>query len=89
MSVLKKRLMRAGSLRVVRRLIKPVPYLSTVVTIGLVGYTIRQKGLVWGLVDSGLDAMPYVGTTKGVIELFTGDLIQSSRMPRWRTAWSP
>ena len=35
----------------------------------------RKKGLVRGVVDSGLDAIPIVGTVKNVTEFFTGDLI--------------
>jgi hypothetical protein len=56
-----------------------------VLTIGLVGHDIRKKGLIKGVVNSGLDAVPFVGTAKGVIELFTGDLLSDKQpKPSWK-----
>jgi hypothetical protein len=42
---------------------------------GLAGYEIKRKGLIPGVFHVGLDVTPVVGTAKGVVELFTGDLI--------------
>ena len=73
---LTRRAMRAGGWRLARRLIKPIPIVGSALAIGLAGYEVRRKGLLGGAVHTGLDALPVVGTAKGLIELFTGDLIR-------------
>ena len=72
---LRRRLLRAGGWRVAKRLIKPIPVVGTLMVVGLAGHEIRKKGLLRGAVHVGLDATPVVGTAKGLVELFTGDLI--------------
>ena len=75
MSTVKRRIIRAGGWRLAKRVVKPIPILGSVVAVGLAGYEIRKKGLIPGVVHVGLDVTPVVGTAKGVLELFTGDLI--------------
>ena len=75
MTTLKRRLIRAGGWGVAKRLIKPIPIIGSVFAFGLAGYEIKKKGLIPGAVHVGLDVTPFVGTAKGVVELFTGDLI--------------
>jgi hypothetical protein len=75
MSTLKRRIIRAGGWGVAKRLIKPIPIVGSVFAFGLAGYEIKRKGLIPGVVHVGLDVTPIVGTAKGVVELFTGDLI--------------
>ena len=75
MTTLKRRMMRAGGWRLAKRLIKPIPIVGTLFAVGLAGYEIKRKGLLPGAVHVGLDVTPVVGTAKGVVELFTGDLI--------------
>ena len=75
MSTLKRRIIRAGGWGVAKRLIKPIPIVGTVFAVGLAGYEIKRKGLLPGVIHVGLDVTPVVGTAKGVLELFTGDLI--------------
>jgi hypothetical protein len=75
MTTLKRRIFRAGGWGVAKRLIKPIPIVGTVFAVGLAGYEIKRKGLLPGVVHVGLDVTPVVGTAKGVLELFTGDLI--------------
>ena len=75
MSTLKRRIIRAGGWGVAKRLIKPIPIVGSVFAFGLAGYEIKKKGLIPGVVHVGLDVTPVVGTAKGVVELFTGDLI--------------
>jgi hypothetical protein len=71
----KRRIIRAGGWGLVKRLIKPIPIIGSIFSVGLAGYEIRKKGLLPGAVHVGLDATPVVGTAKGVVEIFTGDLI--------------
>jgi len=75
MSTLKRRIVRAGGWGIAKRLIKPIPIVGSVFAFGLAGYEIKKKGLLPGAVHVGLDVTPVVGTAKGVLELFTGDLI--------------
>ena len=75
MSTLKRRILRAGGWNVAKRLIKPIPIIGSVFAFALAGYEIRKKGLLPGAVHVGLDVTPVVGTAKGVLEIFTGDLI--------------
>ncbi len=73
---LKRRAVRAGGWQIVKRTMKPIPIVGTVIAMSLAGYEIRKKGLLRGAVDVGLDATPLIGTAKGILELFTGDLIR-------------
>ena len=75
-------MMRAGGWRVAKRLIKPIPVVGTAVALGLAGYEIKRKGLLRGAVHVGLDVTPLVGTAKGIVELFTGDLIPDREVKR-------
>lgn len=75
MTTVKRRIVRAGGWGLAKRIVKPIPILGSVVAVGLAGYEIRKKGLLPGVVHVGLDVTPLVGTAKGVLEIFTGDLI--------------
>ena len=72
---LKRKAVSAGGWQIAKRVAKSVPYLGTAMAIGLVGHSIKRKGLVNGIVNSSLDAIPLVGTLKNATELFTGDFI--------------
>ncbi|KXK05701.1 MAG: hypothetical protein UZ17_ACD001000588 [Acidobacteria bacterium OLB17] len=56
-----------------------LPFGGTAVVIVLVGSDIRRKGVVKGLINSGLDAIPIVGLAKNGIELLRGDLIPDKK----------
>lgn len=75
MSTVKRRIIRAGGWGIAKRLIKPIPIVGSIFAFSLAGYEIKKKGLLPGAVHVGLDVTPFVGTAKGVLELFTGDLI--------------
>lgn len=83
-ATLSRRLARAGGWQVAKRLIKPIPIIGTAFALGLAGYEIKRKGLLPGTVHVGLDVIPIVGTAKGIVEIFTGDLIpdKNVRAPR-------
>ena len=71
----KRKLLHAGGWQVAKRVAKMVPFGGTAVAIGLVGHDIKKKGLIKGVVNSGIDAIPVVGLVKNGVELVTGDLI--------------
>lgn len=70
-----RKLVHAGGWQVAKRVAKMVPFGGTVIAVGLVGHDIKKKGLVKGVINSGIDAIPFVGFTKNAVELFTGDFI--------------
>lgn len=76
---LARKAVNAGGWSLARRLAKSVPYAGSAVAIGMVGYDIKRKGTVYGLLNSGLDAVPFVGTAKNVVEFFTGDFFPDKR----------
>jgi hypothetical protein len=66
---------RWAGMKLTRRLSRSVPLVGTLAAVALAGHAVRTKGLLGGLVSTGLDAIPFVGALKNGIELFTGDLI--------------
>ncbi len=71
----KRKIVRAGGWQVARRAARSVPFGGTVLAVVLVGTDVRKKGLLLGLINSGIDAIPIVGLAKNSIELFRGDLL--------------
>ncbi len=71
----KRKLLHAGGWQVAKRLAKTIPFGGTAVVIFLVGTDIRKKGVVNGILNSGLDAIPFVGLAKNAVELVRGDFI--------------
>jgi hypothetical protein len=70
-----KKLVHAGGWQVAKRVAKSIPPFGTVVAIGLIGLDIKNKGFIKGVVNSGIDAIPFVGFAKNAVELFRGDFI--------------
>jgi len=72
---IKRKLVHAGGWQVAKRIAKMVPFGGTAVAVVLVGSDIRNKGVVKGLVNSGIDAIPFVGLAKNAVEIVRGDFI--------------
>lgn len=68
-----RRIIQAGGARIAVKAAKSIPVIGTAVAIGLIGYEVRKKGLFKGVVNTALDATPFVGAAKNAIELVTGD----------------
>jgi hypothetical protein len=66
---------RWAGLKVARRVGKSIPFVGTAVAIYLLRDAVKRKGLLGGVIHSGLDAVPYFGALKNGIELFTDDWI--------------
>jgi hypothetical protein len=71
----KNGMVKRGGWEITKKLLKAIPIIGPVFTVGFAGHDIKKKGLVAGAVHVGLDATPVVGTAKNVVEIFTGDLI--------------
>jgi hypothetical protein len=70
-----RKIVHAGGWQVAKRAAKMVPFGGTLVAVGLVGHDIKRKGVVRGVINSGLDAIPIFGFAKNAVELVTGDFI--------------
>ena len=78
-SEIKRKLIHAGGWQVAKRVAKTIPLGGTVVAIALVGADIKKKGFVKGLVNSGIDAIPFIGLAKNAVELVRGDFIPDKK----------
>ena len=72
---IKRKLLHAGGWQVVKRAAQAVPFGGTAVAVVLVGSDIKNKGVMKGIANSCIDAIPVVGLVKNGVELFTGDFI--------------
>lgn len=59
--------------KILRRATKAIPFVGTAVALGLLAHTVRRKGMVNGVLDTALDAVPLLGTLKFGVELLTGE----------------
>jgi hypothetical protein len=66
---------RAAGWQVFKRGAKMLPFGGTFIVLALVGSDIKRKGLVKGVTNSALDAVPFVGLLKNGVEMITGDFI--------------
>lgn len=71
----KRKLLHAGGWQVAKRVAKTIPFGGSVVVIALVGTDIKNKGVVKGILNSGIDAIPFIGLAKNAVELVRGDFI--------------
>ena len=67
---------------VAKKLIKAIPFVGPIFSVGFAGYEIKKKGVIPGAIHVGLDVTPVVGTAKNVVEIFTGDWIPDKSDPR-------
>lgn len=74
-SSLTRKAVHAGGWAVAKRVAKSIPYVGTGMAIFFIGSDIKRKGVIKGTLNSGIDAIPFVGAAKNVVELFTGDLL--------------
>jgi hypothetical protein len=69
---LSDRLVRWGGARLSRRMTRAMPVLGLVVAAATLGATMRRKGFFRGALDTALNATPFVGAAKNVVELARG-----------------
>lgn len=81
-SEIKRKLVHAGGWQAAKHIAKAVPFGGTAVAVILVGADIKSKGIVLGLVNSGIDAIPFVGLAKNAVELVRGDFIPDKKRKR-------
>lgn len=79
---IKRKLLHAGGWQVAKRAAKSLPFGGTAIAVLLVGSDIRNKGVLKGIVNSGLDAIPFLGLAKNAVELAVGDFIPDKQSKR-------
>jgi len=65
-------LTRWGTARLSRRISRSIPILGAAIAAATVVATMRRKGLISGVLDTGLNALPGIGAAKNVIEVARG-----------------
>jgi hypothetical protein len=73
---------RWGGARLARRLGRSIPFLGAAIALVTVGAAIRRKGLLRGVADTALTAVPFVGTAKTAVEVVRGRDIIPDRAGR-------
>ena len=68
----KSHVKRYAGRKLVKRLVRAVPWVGGVVALVTIGQAIRQKGLWNGTLHSALDAIPFVGGAKNIAEAVRG-----------------
>lgn len=76
---LRRKVLHAGGWQVAKRVAKTIPFGGTVVAVVLVGSDIRNKGVVKGIINSSIDAIPFVGLAKNAVEFVRGDFIPDKK----------
>ena len=66
------RLVRWGGARLSRRMSRSVPWIGGAIALATVVSTMRRKGFFGGVMDTGLNAIPFVGAAKNTVELVRG-----------------
>jgi hypothetical protein len=51
---------------------RSLPYIGTAVALVTVAATMKRKGFFGGVMDTGLNAIPFVGAAKNTVELVRG-----------------
>jgi hypothetical protein len=61
-----------GGARLSRRVSRSLPLLGAAIAVVTVASTLRRKGVISGTLDTGLNAVPFVGAAKNLIEVVRG-----------------
>jgi hypothetical protein len=59
-------------MRASRRLSRSIPWIGSAIALATIAATIRRKGVVRGSLDSGLNALPFIGALKAGVEVIRG-----------------
>ena len=61
-----------GGARMSRRLSRSLPVIGAAIAVVTVASAMRRKGVISGALHSALDAVPFVGAAKNVVEVARG-----------------
>jgi len=80
-----QKLARWGGARLSRSLRRSLPILGTAIAVATIVSTVRRKGVVSGTLDTGFNAMPFVGALKNAAEILRGRDFFPDRYPSAET----
>jgi len=63
---------RWGGARMSRRLSRSLPVVGAAIAVVTVASAMRRKGVISGVLDSALNAVPFVGAAKNAVEVVRG-----------------
>jgi hypothetical protein len=66
------RLVRWGGARLSKRMTRSLPWIGTAIALATVASTMKRKGVFGGAMDTGLNAVPFLGAAKNVVEIARG-----------------
>jgi hypothetical protein len=75
------RLVRWGGARLSRRVVRAAPWIGTAIALATVAATMKRKGFLGGALDTGLNAIPFVGAAKNAVEFARGRDFFPDRIP--------
>jgi hypothetical protein len=61
-----ERLVRWGGARLSRRAARSIPWVGGAIALATVAGSMRRKGFLRGVLDTGLNAVPFMGAAKNV-----------------------
>lgn len=67
-----ERLVRWGGARLSRRAARSLPWIGSAIALATVAGSMRRKGFLRGILDTGLNAVPFLGAAKNVAETVRG-----------------
>ena len=67
-----RRITSWGGARLSRRVSRSLPWIGAAIAIVTIASTMRRKGVISGALDTGLNAVPFVGAAKNVLEVVRG-----------------
>jgi hypothetical protein len=76
------RLIRWGGARLSSRMARSVPWIGAAIALATVAGTMRRKGFFGGALDTGLNAVPFLGAAKNAAEIVRGRDFIADRRPR-------
>jgi hypothetical protein len=71
-------------MRLSRRLARSMPWIGGAIALATIVSTMRRKGVVGGALDTGLNAVPFVGAAKNAAEVVRGRDFFPDRAPSAR-----
>ncbi len=77
-----EKVVRWGGARLSRRVSRSVPLIGTAIALATVAATMKRKGFFRGIMETGLNAIPFVGAAKNTVELVRGRDFIPDRPPR-------
>jgi hypothetical protein len=67
-----QQLKRYAGRKLTRRLTRSIPWIGGAIALVTLGTAIRRKGFVGGTLHTALDAVPFVGGAKNLVEITRG-----------------